>query len=126
MNELRKSIMLQLKNEKQQQRLDVKSDKNIKKQRKRAMKTELDGTLLRTIVIVPPFIIRLTLLAIRKEKILNWLSGENFNARHSKIGETHAEGTGTWLLDHLNPWFDGTGRRLVVCKGAGTRYLRTS
>jgi len=53
-NELCKSIMQQLKNEKQQQKLEVKSDQNIKKQRKRVMKTGLDGTMLRTIVIVPP------------------------------------------------------------------------
>jgi hypothetical protein len=53
-NELCKSIMQQPKNEKQQQKLDVKSGKNIKKQRTHVMKTGLDGTMLRTIVIVPP------------------------------------------------------------------------
>ena len=73
----------------------------------------------------PSFIIRLTLLATMKTKILNWLSRGDFNARHSTIAETHAEGTGTWLLDSLQRWFDGTGPRLVVCKGAGTFYRRS-
>jgi len=60
-----------------------------------------------------------------KEKILNWLSCGDFDARHLIIGDTHAKGTGTWLLDSLQPWFNGTGPQLVVCKGAGTFYRRS-
>src|SRR5947207_12720095 len=48
MKERCKSIGLQLK-------LEMKSEKNIKKQQKRVMKTGLDGALLKMIVTVPTF-----------------------------------------------------------------------
>ena len=58
-------------------------------------------------------------LAAKKDKVLNWLSTGEFHARHSTIGETHAENTGMWLVEELQQWFDGNGPRLVICQGAG-------
>ena len=65
-------------------------------------------------------------LALQKEKILNWLSSADCNARHSTVGDTHAENTGIWLLEELKPWFEGGGPRLVICKGAGIFFDVTS
>ena len=64
----------------------------------------------------------LILLAKKMQEILNWISSGDFDARHSKIRETHSEGTGMWLLDELQPWFDGTGPQLVICEGAGMYF----
>lgn len=64
-------------------------------------------------------IFMLILLAKRREDILNWLSSMDFNARHSTIEQTHAEQTGTWLLEELQSWFNGSGQQIIICKGAG-------
>jgi hypothetical protein len=61
----------------------------------------------------------LILLAKRREMILNWLSSENFGARHLNIGETHCGPTGMWLIKDLELWFQGDGPRMIICKGQG-------
>jgi hypothetical protein len=65
----------------------------------------------------------LTLIAKRKEDILNWLSSGDFNGRHSVIGESHGEQTGVWLLEELTKWFSGSGPRIVICKGPGINFV---
>ena len=55
----------------------------------------------------------------KRKEILQWLSSGDFIARHSLIGETHAEGTGQWLLEELQSWFDGSTPRVVICQGPG-------
>jgi hypothetical protein len=67
----------------------------------------------------------LILLAKKMQEILNWISPGDFDARHSKIRETHSEGTGMWLLDELQSWFEGTGPQLVICEGAGMCFSAT-
>ena len=68
---------------------------------------------------IRPSLSYLLVLAAKKDKILNWLSVGDFHARHSTIGESHAENTGMWLVEELQQWFDGNGPRLVICQGAG-------
>jgi hypothetical protein len=75
--------------------------------------------------IIHPSLSCLLVLATKKDKVLNWLSTGDFNARHSTIGETHAENTGVWLLQELQQWFGGNGRRLALCQGAGKFFHLT-
>ena len=67
-------------------------------------------------------IVTLKLITKRRHEILNWLSSEDFTAQHRKIEETHQEQTGNWLIDQLQPWFNGTGPPVIICKGAGILY----
>lgn len=74
---------------------------------------------------IRPSLSCLLVLATKKDKVLNWLSIGDSNARHSTIGETHAENTGMWLLQELQQWFEGSGPRLVICQGAGNVFHLT-
>ena len=58
-----------------------------------------------------------------KNNVLKWLSIENFIARHSTTGESHAKDTGLWLLEELQQWFDGNGPRLIICEGPGNMFV---
>lgn len=72
------------------------------------------------------FMAKLTGPVANKERILNWLSSGDFNARHETVAETHAEGTGMWLIEDLDDWSNGRGERIILCTGPGIKLGKTS
>ena len=63
-------------------------------------------------------------LVKKRIDILDWLSSGDFHSRHEKIGESHTEGTGNWLITELQSWFDGNDPHVIICKGAGISSLK--
>jgi hypothetical protein len=67
-----------------------------------AAKESKNEALLKLIALVKTLIIsKLILTANKRDKILAWLSPDDYYARHSTIGDAHCEQTGAWLLEDL-------------------------
>ena len=61
-----------------------------------------------------------------KEQILNWISPNEFIAKHHVLQESHTEGTGNWLLETLDSWFQGRNERVILCIGPGIDFGQPS
>ena len=65
------------------------------------------------------------LISETRQKVLNWLSSEDFEETHERHFQRRFEGTGQWLLDdsHFINWRDEVQSSLLWCYGARKSQL---
>lgn len=65
------------------------------------------------------------MIALKRRKMLNWLSPEPTSRRHAVLQEKRVANTGDWFLhdDNFKSWKLGTLSRLLVCQGIGKALI---